>query len=981
MAEQVDWFHLRHPVRGVLPSRAHMVSDAPTLSLNGSWRFRYSGGVQRSTDVADPRLDDTTWPTIPVPGHWQLQGFGAPAYTNTNYPFPVDPPFVPDENPTGDYRFAFSVPAGFLSEASRAVLRFDGVDGAFRVWLNGTEVGMSVGSRLPAEFDVTDAVVVDGPNVLAVRVQQWSSASYLEDQDMWWLSGIFRDVTLLSRPAGGIDDLFVTADFDSTSGSGALLVRSETDATVSIPELGVRGRTGERIDVGPVEPWSAEAPRRYRMTVSTSVESVRLSIGFRTVAIVGGVLMVNGSPIRFRGVNRHEFDPDRGRAVSHETMLTDVLLMKRHNINAVRTSHYPPHPDFLDLCDEYGLWVIDECDLETHGFEGVGWRGNVSDDPSWRPAFVDRMRRTVERDKNHPCVVMWSLGNESGRGRNLSAMARWVRGRDASRPLHYEGDWSCADVDTYSRMYATHEEVAAIAAGQEPALPDPMLDARRRAMPFVHCEYGHAMGNGPGGLLEYQRLFESSPRCAGGFIWEFIDQAIRVRLPDGRQRFCYGGDFGEELHDGNFVADGILFPDRSPSPALFDVADIFTPVRLEIADGHITMSSKLDVIDTSHLRYTWTVEHDGLQRAVGELPAPVLGPRGVATLPLPSQVAAVAVPTGDARESWLTVRALIAADTSWAPAGHQVGIGQGVLGTRPVSAHGSPRLLAPAADSVRIGPAELESATGELRGLGGIRLAGPRVELWRAPMDNDTGEPRTSLAAQWRRIGLHRLRRRVIRVAVDDRAVRVRLRLAPAATDLGVVVDLTWSSMQDAVLLAVAARMMGEWPCPIPRFGLRFDLPRVVDRVRWFGRGPGESYRDTGYAARVGRFERTVDEMQTPYVRPQENGHRSDVRWAELTDPTGTGIRIDGAPSFGLTVRRWTSEQLDRAMHTDELTDEGAVFLTVDAAQHGIGSASCGPGVLPQHQLWGVPATFSCLLQPVPSAVFTADQSPGSAGS
>ncbi len=965
MTESVDWFHLRHPVRGVLPARARLVSDAPTISLNGTWRFRYSAGVERSEDVADPRLDDAAWPLIPVPAHWQLEGYGAPAYTNKNYPFPVDPPFVPDENPTGDYRLGFTVPGTFAPPGSRAVLRFDGVDSAFRVWLNGAEIGMSVGSRLSAEFDVTGALRTDGPNLLAVRVQQWSSASYLEDQDMWWLSGIFRDVTLLCRPAGGIDDLFVTADYEAVTGHGVLLVDAQTDATVSIPELGVRARAGERVDVGRVEPWSAEAPRRYEATVSTSAEEIRLTIGFRTVAIVDGVLTVNARPIRFRGVNRHEFDPDRGRFVDRPTMLADVLLMKRHNINAVRTSHYPPHPDFLDLCDEYGLWVIDECDLETHGYENVGWRGNASDDPAWCMAFVDRMRRTVERDKNHPSVLMWSLGNESGRGSNLSAMAQWARGRDPSRPLHYEGDWDCADVDVYSRMYATHEEVAAIAAGQEPAVRDPVLDARRRRMPFVQCEYGHAMGNGPGGLLEYQRLFESSPRCIGGFIWEWIDQAIRVRLPDGRERFCYGGDFGEELHDGNFVADGIVFPDRSPSPALLDLAVVFAPVRIEVTDRLVTVASLLDVVDTSQLRYTWSVEHDGESRAAGELEVPVLGPREVTTVPLPREVAAVGAPTGGARESWLTVRAMLAADTPWAAAGHEIAFAQGILTTTSTSTRSPGVRPTRASDLLRIGPAELDPATGGLRGLGGFRLAGPRVELWRAPTDNDVGEAQTGLAAQWRRIGLHRLRHRVVRIVADEQAVRVTLRVAPAATDLGVVVDITWSADQDAVLLAVAARTVGEWPCPIPRFGLRFDLPGAVDRVRWFGRGPGESYPDTGYAARVGRFERTVEELQTPYVMPQENGHRSDVRWAELTDRTGAGIRIDGDPSFGLTARRWTTEQLDRARHTDELTDGGAVFLTLDAAQHGIGSASCGPGVLPQYQLWGVPETFFCLLRPV----------------
>ena len=529
---RVRWFEDRYPIRGVRPARAWLQSDAPALDLSGSWRFRYSRRADLAEHFVAPGHDDTAWDTLPVPAHWQLHGYGAPAYTNVRYPFPVDPPFVPDDNPTGDYRRTFRLPVGFLA-GSRAVLRFEGVDSALKVWVNGSAVGTSVGSRLPVEFDVTDLLADDGENVLAVRVHQWSSGSYLEDQDMWWLSGIFREVRLLSRPAGGLDDVFVHAGY--SDGAGTLRVDTPVPARVLVPELGIDAATGTEIGVSHVEPWSAEVPRLYDAEVMTNVERVRLRVGFRTVAIVDGVFTVNGRPITLRGVNRHEFSPDRGRAVTREEMLADVLLMKRHNINAVRTSHYPPHPAFLDLCDEYGLWVLDECDLETHGFNVVDWRNNPSDDPLWAEALADRMRRTVERDKNHPSVILWSLGNESGTGKNLAAMAAWVRERDGSRPIHYEHDWSCPDVDVYSRMYASHAEVAAIATRSEEPLADAALDARRRGMPFVQCEYAHAMGNGPGGLLEYQELFESSPRCMGGFVWEWIDHGLRQRDPDERR--------------------------------------------------------------------------------------------------------------------------------------------------------------------------------------------------------------------------------------------------------------------------------------------------------------------------------------------------------------------------------------------------------------------------------------------------------------
>ncbi|HET6550035.1 MAG TPA: glycoside hydrolase family 2 TIM barrel-domain containing protein, partial [Solirubrobacter sp.] len=380
----------RGPGDGLRPARAWLHSDAPRLSLNGSWAFRYSPRTDAPLDFVERRFDDSGWDRLAVPSHWQLHGYGAPAYTNVRYPFPVDPPFVPDENPTGDYRLTFDVPAAW--EGLDAVLRFEGADSCLRAWVNGSYVGVARGSRLPAEFDVGAFLRPGEQNVLAVRVHQWSSGSYLEDQDMWWLSGIFRDVWLLARPAGGIEDLFVSADYDHVTGGGTLRVECAADVHIVVPELGVDAAGGETVALERVEPWSAEVPRLYAAVVASAGERVDLRIGFRHVVIDDGLLLVNGHRVVFRGVNRHEFSCDTGRALSSEVMRRDVELMKAHNVNAVRTSHYPPHPAFLDLCDELGLYVIDECDLETHGFQAVGWRRNPSDDVAWESAFVDRMR-------------------------------------------------------------------------------------------------------------------------------------------------------------------------------------------------------------------------------------------------------------------------------------------------------------------------------------------------------------------------------------------------------------------------------------------------------------------------------------------------------------------------------------------------------------------------------------------------------------
>ncbi|MDT4945942.1 MAG: beta-galactosidase, partial [Pseudonocardiales bacterium] len=649
--------------------RAYAGSDAMRVDLNGRWRLLMAPRAGLSTDeLAHLDVDDRGWGEIEVPGHWQLQGHGLPAYTNVRYPYPVDPPFVPDENPTGMYRRTFELPADW--PGGSAVLRFLGVDSAFTVWLNGSELGWSTGSRLPTEFEV-GALLRPAGNVLAVRVHQWSPSSYLEDQDMWWLSGIFRDVTLIARPAGSIDDFFVHSDYDHTTGAGTLRVDTDVPATLSVPELGlmdVPAAGPHRLPA--VQPWSAEQPRLYDATLSAGGERISLRIGFRTVVVQHGLLTVNGRRILMRGVNRHEWNPDRGRAVTAEDMLLDVRLMKQHNINAVRTSHYPPHPDFLDLCDEYGLYVVDECDLETHGFSVVEWRGNPSDDPRWLPAMLDRMQRTVERDKNHPSVIIWSLGNESGTGRNLPAMSEWTHQRDPSRPVHYEGDWDSAYVDMYSRMYATHAEVEAIGRHEEPVTVDPAADGHRRGLPFVLCEYAHAMGNGPGGLLEYQQLFEEHPRCQGGFVWEWIDHGIRQFTVDGREYFAYGGDFGEPVHDGNFVLDGLLFADRTPSPGLLEFKVVIAPVRITVEGGSVTVENLQDFADTSGLRFVWSHEVDGAAVAGGELGLPALGPDASATVDLPPLVDA-------AGEGWVTVRAVLAADAPWAAAGHEIAARQG----------------------------------------------------------------------------------------------------------------------------------------------------------------------------------------------------------------------------------------------------------------------------------------------------------------
>ncbi len=986
------------PGHGRRAPRADGRSSVPRHTLNGTWRFRLSPSVATALPerrLADPDLDDSgsggDWQDLPVPSSWPMHlgfdGRSDPAYTNVVYPFPVDPPFVPDENPTGDHRLAFELPRDW-ADRTPTVLRFDGVESCFKVWLNGHELGWGTGSRLPTEFDVAH-VLRAGRNVLAVRVHQWSAASYLEDQDQWWLPGIFRDVALLRRPSGSIEDHWVHADFEGAPGTAggaggagspgtgvlkvevALTPGADGPVTLSVPELGLRDvPVDEPIRVEGVQPWHPESPRLYQATLRAPGESIALHIGFRTVRITAGLLTVNGEVVRFRGVNRHEFTPDLGRVVPLDVVRSELLLMKQHNINAIRTSHYPPAPGVLELCDELGFWVVDENDMETHGFLFGGWAGNPSDDPAWRPACLDRVRRMVERDKNHPSVILWSLGNEAGTGSNHAAMTEWIHSRDPGRPVHYEGDYDGAYADVFTRMYASVEDCAEIARREESA--QVVEDGRPRGRggavgtrdkPFFQCEYAHAMGNGPGGLRDYEDLFDAHERLQGGFIWEWLDHGIRRTTPDGRPYWAYGGDFGEPLHDGNFITDGLVFPDRTPSPGLVEVKAVFAPVRIGPGSerGTVRITNRYAVTSLAHLRFALSVDDEQGSHPMGELELPDV-PAGTSV-----DVALPELPPGSG-ETLATVRAVLAADTAWAPDGHVVAGGQVPL--RPAAplpaAPGGARVRSDR-DGIHLGDAVFAHGTGRLVRLGELELTGPRLDLWRAPTDNDGGGwAPAELARVWRAAGLHRLEHRTIGIdVVDDTELVVRTRVAAAAQSRAVLATYRWAAtdtergVSGPLGLTVEIVPEGDWPFVLPRVGLRLGVPSWADAVTWFGLGPGEAYADTRSGVRLARFSSTVDKMQTPYVFPQENGQRLDTRWATLrSGAAGRGLRIAADPAVGFTARRWTPEQLDAALHGTDLQPGPDVVVNLDLAQNGIGTASCGPGVRSAYELYAEPATM-----------------------
>ncbi|MFV0458567.1 MAG: glycoside hydrolase family 2 TIM barrel-domain containing protein [Actinomycetales bacterium] len=1064
--EDLGYLTDRGPGRGRrAPARSWLHSDAPVLSLDGIWRFRLLDAApgtsgrpdvlavgERADDFAAPDFDDSGWETIPVPAHWVLTEHGRrgrPIYTNVRYPFAVEPPYVPDDNPTGDYRLRFRLPDDF-GRCDRVLLRFDGVESRYRLWLNGIEIGVGSGSRIGQEFEVT-GVAAPGENVIAVRVHQWSASSYLEDQDEWWLPGVFRSVSVLGRPVGGIDDLWLRTPFDGTAdgpGPAAIIPEITADSaafpiTLSVPELAVRVTwTGpgavERIDLPEVEPWSADVPRRYQATLTSVGETVRLRLGFRSVRIAGDELSVNGRRVVLRGMNRPEIHPDRGRVFDPDAARADLMTMKQFNVNAIRTAHYPPHPGLLDLCDELGFWVILENDLETHGFEMDDWVGNPSDDPAWRAAYLDRIQRTVERDKNHPCVVMWSLGNEAGTGSNLAAMASWVHERDPDRPVHYEGDHAGEYTDVYSRMYAWPHEVRAIGTGDESVpLPgcSPGEARRQRAKPFLLCEYAHAMGNGPGAIDDYQALVDENPRLHGGFVWEWRDHGLRTRTREGVEYFAYGGDFGEAVHDGSFLMDGMLLSDGTPSPGLFEWAQVVAPIRVELEridetsarvrvwnlrhsgdgsdiavqyrvsrDGHevrhgwIALRDLPDgapqpgtsvTVDLADLRQAQTPLEPGqahtptgpasrAQAVVGvkgESPSPATGPGITANPATDAARSGLGTP-----EVWLTVEAVLAVDQPWAKAGHRISAAQldlssGPTPTAPAVVHRQPRAgtSKPTARTA-LGAAAFEH--GHLVELAGRPVRGPRLELWRAPTDNDRGDsPLVSLPRQsegrgeyrreahptseqiWRAHGLDRLVGRVEALWTATGRLWRRTRYAPAGARHAVLLRECWQLVGGELWLGIDIEPSPGWDCTWPRLGVRLDLPRDLERVSWFGTGPRESYPDSRRSALVGHYSAAVDDLVVGYGRPQESGHRSDLRSLELYQDCGAPwlrldvVRDSGGRLPGFTLRRHTAQQVDAAEHPHELAQPVATHLWLDVAQHGLGSRACGPDVAAPHVL------------------------------
>ena len=986
-------------------------------SLDGMWDFRLVDSPEWAHPDSAPAAADRNhevdqeveWERVAVPGSWVLPPTGrrgAPVYTNVVMPFDQDPPAVPKHNPTGIYRRTFRLATGW--RARRTLIEIGSAESFVSLWVNGESVGVGTDSRLASTFDIS-AHVRSGRNEVVLIVSQWSAGTWLEDQDQWWLPGLHRSVRLISVPKVSVAAVVLTAGLVG-DGSGRLRGEVGVDFDgVASPEPGwdvgvrvetLRGRrlaesvpssiavfehgepltelvsgmlwTGSRaavdLDVADVEPWNHERPTLYRVIVTlrspdgTTVDVRSQRVGFRTVEVAGNELRINGAPVIVVGVNRHEFDPDRGRVVDEASMRRDLELMKQHHINAVRCAHYPNDPLFYDLCDEYGLYVIDEANIETHARQA-----SLCDDPRYQSAFLERGMRMVQRDRNHACIIAWSLGNESGYGAAHDALAAWIRRVDPSRPLHYEGPLmhdlaaEAPVTDIVCPMYATVEQIT-----------DWARHGADRRRPLILCEFNHAMGNA-GGLADYAAAFESVHGLQGGFIWEWCDHGLR--RADGS--IGYGGDFdgldervGEVegatngLHDANFCCDGLVSADRVPHPLLEEYARLNEPVAIAVSDdrNELLVTNRRWFSGLDDLRLWWELRHDGLVVAGGELLPDDIAPRATVAVALPDEARAAVGESRGPGEWHLDVAAIPRRRPTWAPTGWVAARRQvELVGPDPLVTHVGPTQHVPGAHVASVvvrddGTVEID--TGAITEPGeSVLFAAPQLCLWRAPTDNDGIKAGwmagVGVRGRWMRWGLDRLS------VVDTTVARRSGAVVRTTTWKAPGIEATIKHRQRIEVDGDVVRFTEQVDVPrelddLPRVGVRFVLPAGLEHLEWFGPGPGDSYPDRREGT-VERWATTVTDTYVDFVVPQEHGHRTDVRWFELAEPTPSPlvVRVEADRRFGFNVSHHSIEDLTVASHDSELVAGPDVEVHIDVAHRGLGTAACGPDTAARHLVRG----------------------------
>lgn len=984
-----------HQIDGInrMPARAHFLtfpSKEKALlnnnrythafkNLNGVWKFMFLDAPEYSPEgFFNSDFDVTKMDDITVPGNWQLQGYGKMHYSDLWYNFPINPPYVPTENPTGIYKRTFFVEESYRDK--KIIIRFCGVDSAYHLWINGKEVGYSKVARNESEFDITDLIRVGEENDVTVRVYQWSDGTYLEDQDMWWESGIFRDVELIGVPKDGINDYKVIADLDDEYKNGIFKVEAflrttkEVNVTFELVDAGentvftktVVAKEGKAcIDevIADVNHWTAETPYLYKlfMTVEDDgqiVEVIPQNVGFRNIRLNGETFLVNGVAIKFKGVNRHDYSPQNGRVVSREEIEKDIILMKQFNINAIRTSHYPNSYYLYDLCDEYGMYLIAETDLECHGFELTGDYKWITDDPSWELAYVSRMTRMIERDKNHPAIIFWSLGNESAFGCNFRKMTDVAHEMDPTRLVHYEGDFDVESADVYSTMYTWIENP------KKPYLMKDIIEKSKK--PHIHCEYCHAMGNGPGNLKDYQDLVYAHDKLQGGFVWEWFDHGIESFTESGEKYYRYGGDFGDDPSNKDFCIDGLIMPDRTPSPGLYEYKKVIEPITttaVDIQKGIINLLSRYDFANLDRFNLVYKVMEDDVILQTGFMAVPSIEARANKDITLPYDLSAIKVKPG--AHYYVNISYQLREDTSYASSGHELATAQFEL---PLYKEGI--VVRPEG----ILNVEKEHTTLHVKGANfsldfnlvngnlmnivrdGMQVLskGPRLTLWRAPISNDM-----EIIDKLKKVYFLHLEHEVV----------MNIDYHMEGNILKVEVDTINSTTNSAwhfktkyvytvcpsgdILIDVEGTPSGRVdlaPDMLPRIGVSMHLDKSMEHVRYFGMGPGENYADSKEAAQMGLYANTVDGLFTNYVIPQENGNHMGCKWVSMTNDRGMGLLASTEGDFNFSASWYEDKDLDDAKHTCDLVKRDYIVFNVDYKQNALGTNSCGQWQLDKYR-------------------------------
>ena len=994
--------------KNTMPARAYFIPASKRMDnlvehreesdrmqlLNGTWKFQYFNSIY---DVQEPFFekdyDTENFDEIQVPSVWQMAGYDTHQYTNIRYPFPFDPPYVPQDIPCGTYAHTFVYHKD--ENAPKAFLNFEGVDSCFYVWINGSYVGYSQVSHMTSEFDITD-LLRDGENSIAVLVMKWCDGSYLEDQDKFRMSGIFRDVYILKRPKQAISDYHIKTRIED------MLAKVEIEMKFYSPlnvKISIEDRNGAVVALGSIaeegtavleiaspELWDTENPYLYKLILETENEVIVDHIALRKIEIKDQVIYLNGQKIKFRGVNRHDSDPVTGFTINPEQITTDLTLMKQHNFNAIRSSHYPNAPFFYEMCDKYGFMVIDEADIEAHGPCMIyrkedtdynrfkRWNEKIADDPVWEEAIVDRVKLMVERDKNRFCIVMWSMGNESAYGCNFEKALEWTKNFDPDRITQYESaryrnydeTYDYSNLDVYSRMYPALSEI------QE------YLD-KDGSKPFLLVEYCHSMGNGPGDFEDYFQMIQDNDKMCGGFVWEWCDHAIaHGTAENGKTIYAYGGDHGEEIHDGNFCMDGLVYPDRTVHTGLLEYKNVYRPARVisyNKESGELVLHNYMDFDDLKdYVKISYELTQDGLVISKGKLPEVSAAPHSEGKINLKINVP-------ESGKCYLKFIYHLKKELPLLDEDHILGFDEIEVSQKDAKCQLAEKWVEKTVTDSELQVSEddtqihikgrefaytIDRRTAlftEMKFAGREYLNHPmELNIWRAPTDNDM-----YIKSEWKKAHYDKAYTRAYTTEVvqGKHGVKITSHASVVAETVQKILDvtITWKIEAAGKIDAdIAVTKDDEFP-DLPRFGVRMFLDKKLSAVRYFGMGPQESYCDKHQAASHGLYHANVDDLHEDYIRPQENGSHYDCEYVELNN-SRYGIVVSAENAFSFNASYYTQEELEKKTHNYELTESDSVVFCVDYALNGIGSNSCGPVVLDQYRFDDVLFRFQFTLIP-----------------